>query len=94
MLGNILREGLRSLSIAYRFCMLWLAGGIAAAHGQIAFEDATTEAGFPSTGTESWGAAWGDVDSDYFPDVFSTNHRKDFDRIYFYPSVLNFKFGL
>jgi len=75
MLGNILREGLRSLSIAYRFCMLWLAGGIAAAYGQIAFEDATTEAGFPSTGTESWGAAWGDVDSDYFPDVFSTNHR-------------------
>jgi len=42
---------------------------------QIAFEDATTAAGFPSIGSETWGAAWGDIDSDHYPDLFSTNHR-------------------
>jgi len=46
-----------------------------AANAEIVFQDVTQAAGFPDTGSETWGAAWGDVDSDYYPDIFSTNHR-------------------
>ena len=40
---------------------------------QIAFEDVTGPAGFSNSATETWGAAWGDLD-DLYPDIFSTNH--------------------
>jgi hypothetical protein len=42
---------------------------------EIAFEDASSIAGFPDVGAETWGAAWGDVNGDYYPDIFVTNHR-------------------
>ncbi|MCP4089837.1 MAG: CRTAC1 family protein, partial [Gammaproteobacteria bacterium] len=42
---------------------------------QITFEDVSQDAGFSGTGSETWGAAWGDINGDYYPDVFSTNHR-------------------
>jgi hypothetical protein len=42
---------------------------------QIAFVDATFGAGLGGQNTESWGAAWGDVNGDGYPDVFFNNHR-------------------
>jgi hypothetical protein len=45
------------------------------ASAQIAFEDVSIAAGFANTATESWGAAWGDLDGDHYPDLFSSNHR-------------------
>ena len=45
------------------------------ANAQIAFEDVSVAAGFANSATETWGAAWGDLDGDYYPDLFSSNHR-------------------
>jgi hypothetical protein len=45
------------------------------AAAQIAFEDVSIAAGFGGTGSESWGAAWGDLDGDHYPDLFCGNHR-------------------
>ena len=45
------------------------------ASAQIAFEDVSIAAGFANTATETWGAAWGDLDGDYYPDLFTGNHR-------------------
>lgn len=42
---------------------------------QIAFDDVSVTAGFAHTATETWGAAWGDLDGDHFPDLFTGNHR-------------------
>lgn len=44
-------------------------------HAQIAFNDATIRAGLGGTASETWGAAWGDVNGDLHPDVFASNHR-------------------
>ena len=50
----------------------------------IQFSDATDGAGFirpakvpgdPTIGGESYGAAWGDLNSDGYPDLFANNHR-------------------
>ncbi len=43
--------------------------------GQIAFTDVTVAAGVSGNAVESWGAAWGDLDGDGFPDLFVSNHR-------------------
>ena len=48
---------------------------ITSASAQIAFEDVSLAAGFANTNTETWGAAWGDLDGDHYPDLFSSNHR-------------------
>ncbi len=48
---------------------------VTSASAQIAFEDVSLAAGFANTGTETWGAAWGDLDGDGYPDLFSSNHR-------------------
>ena len=48
---------------------------VTSASAQIAFEDVSLAAGFGNTGTETWGAAWGDLDGDGYPDLFSSNHR-------------------
>jgi hypothetical protein len=45
------------------------------ASAQIAFEDVSVAAGFGNTASETWGAAWGDLDGDHYPDLFSSNHR-------------------
>ena len=48
---------------------------VTSASAQIAFEDVSVAAGFANTYTETWGAAWGDLDGDHYPDLFSSNHR-------------------
>ena len=52
-------------------------GGITArsATAQIAFQDVSGSAGFGASASETWGAAWGDVDGDNYPDIFFSNHR-------------------
>ena len=45
------------------------------ASAQIAFEDVSVAAGFADSASETWGAAWGDLDGDHYPDLFSSNHR-------------------
>ncbi len=45
------------------------------ASAQIAFEDVSVAAGFANSASETWGAAWGDLDGDHYPDLFSSNHR-------------------
>jgi len=45
------------------------------ASAQIAFEDVSNPAGFGGSGSETWGAAWGDVDGDHYPDIYINNHR-------------------
>jgi len=42
---------------------------------QPAFEDATTSAGLTHSG-ETWGASWGDLNGDGYPDIFISNHRE------------------
>ena len=51
------------------------AGFMTNAHAQVIFQDVSTTAGFANSGTETWGAAWGDIDSDLYPDIFINNHR-------------------
>jgi hypothetical protein len=63
----------RSGSAALATACLALAPLTAAA--QIAFQDVSGAAGFAGTATESWGASWGDVDGDSYPDLFFSNHR-------------------
>ncbi len=45
-----------------------------AAPAQIGFEDATPGSGITHDG-ESWGASWGDLNADGWPDLFVNNHR-------------------
>lgn len=45
------------------------------AHAAIAFTDVSTAAGFTYSG-ESYGASWGDLNGDGYPDLFVNNHRK------------------
>jgi hypothetical protein len=41
----------------------------------IEFSDVTVAAGLQDNGVESWGAAWGDLNGDGHPDLFTSNHR-------------------
>ncbi len=61
---------LQRLSLLACFA-LFLAGAPATA--QIAFEEATAQAGIDYVGP-SWGAAWGDYNGDGLPDVWVSNH--------------------
>ncbi len=54
---------------------LFMDAAVTSASAQIAFEDVSIAAGFGNTFTETWGAAWGDLDGDHYPDLFSSNHR-------------------
>src|SRR5262245_58645846 len=53
----------------------WVAGGIATNAGAQMFQDVSVAAGFGNSASETWGAAWGDVDGDGYPDLFASNHR-------------------
>ena len=57
----------------------WLAAALAAlaapASAQIAFTDVSRSSGIDRA-TESYGASWGDLDGDGYPDLFSSNHRE------------------
>ena len=44
------------------------------ASAQIQFQDVTTTAGGPYHTGESWGASWGHMDEDVYPDLFVSNH--------------------
>ncbi len=41
----------------------------------ITFTDVTAQAGVAGNAVESWGAAWGDLNGDGYPDLFTSNHR-------------------
>ncbi len=41
----------------------------------VAFEDVSASAGVLGNAVESWGASWGDLNGDGFPDLFTSNHR-------------------
>ncbi len=41
---------------------------------QIQFQDVTSTSG-PAHQGESWGASWGDINGDGWPDIFASNHR-------------------
>ena len=47
--------------------------GTESVNAQVKFEDKTASTNGFHTG-ESWGAAWGDFNNDYFPDLFVSNH--------------------
>src|SRR5512134_2941967 len=45
------------------------------ASAQIAFTDVSAQAGVAHRG-ESYGASWGDLNGDGYPDIFASNHRQ------------------
>ncbi len=64
----------RYLTFVYGiFCVAILASPFGV-RAQIQFTDVSATAGSFHTG-ESWGAAWGDVNGDRYPDIFASNHR-------------------
>lgn len=51
---------------------LFLASGATA---ELAFDDVSDLSGVSSIRSETWGASWGDVNGDGYPDLFVGNHR-------------------
>jgi len=55
---------------------LWVAGTpLASAQNAISFIDVSSKLEFQDIYFESWGAAWGDLNSDGYPDFYVGNHR-------------------
>jgi hypothetical protein len=50
-------------------------GFVSATHAQIAFTDQSAFSGVDRSG-ESYGASWGDLNGDGYPDLFASNHRQ------------------
>ena len=68
----------RSISGRARWLLVTMTMTVCMSNGalaQIAFTDASTAAGVNRSG-ESYGAAWGDLNGDGFPDIFASNHRQ------------------
>ena len=59
--------------------VLWLSAMTGAAPdadaASLTFTDVTAAAGLQGNAVESWGAAWGDLNKDGYPDLFTSNHR-------------------
>jgi hypothetical protein len=70
LLAYICRPGLTFLLLA-----LLSAGVGGPASAQIALRDVSVVAGLAGSSSETWGAAWGDVNGDLYPDNFFSNHR-------------------
>ena len=54
---------------AFVLTALLVDAAITGASAQIAFQDVSVAAGFANTNTETWGASWGDLDGDHYPDL-------------------------
>src|SRR4051794_30744875 len=63
------------LAVAVSVSALLAAGFAHDAKAQIAFEDVSNAAGFGASTSETWGASWGDLNGDGYPDLYSSNHR-------------------
>lgn len=72
--------------IAVKRSAVQLAGGLAlacaslTAFAAVEFQDVTKRAGMDGEG-ESWGASWGDINNDNWPDLFNQGHR-EYPRLY------------
>lgn len=73
------RPSPRSRWLSSALLLLSLSSATAVA-APVGFEDKSQEAGLTG-GTESWGLAWGDINNDNWPDLFSQGHR-DYPRLY------------
>ncbi len=64
---------LRPSDLCVFFGLSLVAQGVAAA---ITFDDVSVQSGVASSATETWGADWGDLNGDYYPDIFVADHRE------------------
>ena len=63
----------QSRKLAFAFAIF--GASAPSAFAQIAFQDVSVPAGFGASASETWGAAWGDIDGDHYPDLFIPDHR-------------------
>lgn len=66
-----MRNALRKL----RCWPVFLLGALSSGAWAIEFDDVSAAAGVDGNASESWGAAWADLDNDGYPDLFTSNHR-------------------
>jgi len=58
--------------VVFVACLIFVSSAVSE---NIAFSDATEEAGVAHSG-DSWGVAWGDFNNDGWPDLYDGNHRE------------------
>ena len=64
------------ISIPVALTTLLLLPWLGSAHAQVQFSDVSNSAGLTFSG-ESYGASWGNVNGDIYPDLFSNHHRME-----------------